>query len=79
MRKSTHLEAAQGKPHSKFPCLLNLPSTSLEWSASFLSLSLPFAYRGQFHIIPQKHLRLQMNSIDIDIDIDMAIYILFSG
>ena len=30
----------------KFPCLLNLPPTNLEWSASFFGLSLPYAYRG---------------------------------
>ena len=31
--------SAQDNP-SKFPCLLNLPSTNLEWPASFFTLSL---------------------------------------
>ena len=32
----------------KFPCLLNLPPTNLEQSASSSVLSLPSVYRGQF-------------------------------
>lgn len=37
----------------KFPCLLNLPPTNLEWTASFLSLSLPSLYGGQFQMTPR--------------------------
>ena len=33
---------------SKFPCILKLPPTNLEWSASFFGLSLPSMYGGQF-------------------------------
>ena len=33
---------------SKCFCLLNLPPPSLEWSASFFSLSMPSVYRSQF-------------------------------
>ena len=47
---------------SKFPCLLNLPPTNLEWSTSCLGLSLPSKYRGRFQITLRKLLkRLQAN------------------
>ena len=32
----------------EFPCLLDLPPTSLEWSASYFSLSQPSVYGDQF-------------------------------
>ena len=38
---------AQNRPLHKFPCLLNLPSTNMEWSVSFFKLSLPSVFRGQ--------------------------------
>ena len=49
--RATHLENnAQDKPRlvCTFPCLLTLPPTSLECSASFLGLSLPFVFRASF-------------------------------
>ena len=45
-----HLVTTQDKSHFKFPCLLNLASTYLLWSASFFDLSLPSVYEGQFQI-----------------------------
>ena len=36
----------------KFPSLINLPPTKLEWPASFCSLSLPSAYAVPFWISP---------------------------
>lgn len=47
----------------KFPCWLHLPSTCLEWSASFFSLSLPLVHRVQFQILPRRLLRLWTNRI----------------
>ena len=45
MQRATHLPATHPRPPGstvrKFPCLLKLPSTSLEWPASFFGLSLP--------------------------------------
>ena len=35
---------------SKFPCILNLPSTNLEWPAFFFCLTLPSVYGAQFQI-----------------------------
>lgn len=46
---------------SKFPCLSNLPSTTLEWSVYFF-LSLPSLYQGWFQITPRKFLRTLQNS-----------------
>ena len=43
-----HLVATKFSLVCKFPCLLNLPRTNLEWSASFFSLSLPSMYGGRF-------------------------------
>ena len=40
--------ADRDKSHvRKFPCLLKLPPTNLEWFASVFGLSLPFVYKGQ--------------------------------
>lgn len=36
-----------------FPCVLKLPPTNLEWSASFFRPSLPSVYKGQFQILPE--------------------------
>ena len=41
------LMAAQNNLH-KFPCLLNLPPTKLEWSFSFYGLAVPSVYGNQF-------------------------------
>lgn len=46
----------------KFPCLLKLPPTNLEWSGSFFILSLISTYRGQFQISPGKLRRFQTNT-----------------
>ena len=51
MQRSAHLAATQDKTHIKF-CLSNLPPASLEWSASFFSLSFPSMYSGQFPVHP---------------------------
>ena len=48
--KSTYLMATHDKP-LKFPFLLKLPTTNLEWSASFFCLFLPSAYGGWFQVI----------------------------
>lgn len=45
----------------KFPCLLKLPSASLEWPASFFCLPLPSMYGRQFWISPREVQRLQTN------------------
>lgn len=45
----------------KFPCLLSLPPTNLEWPASFFGLPLASPYGDQFQIMPLKLPRLQTN------------------
>lgn len=50
-----------------FPCLLSLPPTNLECSASFLSHSVPSMYRVWFWISPRKLPSLQINSIVFDL------------
>ena len=46
----------------KFLCLLNMPPTNLEWSASFFGLFLPSSYGGQFQISPGKLPTVPTNS-----------------
>lgn len=48
VQRSTCLMAAQDKPYElcKFSCLLNLPPTNPEWSASFLQFLLAFCAQG---------------------------------
>ena len=48
----------------KFPSLLDLPPTYLEWSASFFGL---FLYRGQFHISLSELLRFQTHNQQVSI------------
>ena len=59
MRRSAHIVAPRTSLVSKFPCLLNLPPTNLEQSASFCGLSLPSVYRGQFQNLLRDPLKLQ--------------------
>ena len=58
VQRSTRLWVAKTSLVCKFRCLLNLPPTNLEWSASFFHLSLPSVFGGQFQISPRKLLRL---------------------
>lgn len=52
------LESSMG---TKFPCLLKLPRSNVEWPASFLQLSLPSLYWNQSQFIPRKLLSLRIN------------------
>lgn len=52
MQTSTRLAAPKISLAGKSPCLLNLPSTHLEWPASSCILSLPLVYRGRFRLHP---------------------------
>ena len=40
MEKCTYLKLTKASFICKFPCLLNQPPTSLQWSASFFDISL---------------------------------------
>ena len=61
LQNSIHLLVPKTNLIWKFPCLLNLLPTNLEWLASFFHLSLPSVYGGQFQISPSNLLRIWTN------------------
>lgn len=61
---TTHLAVTQEKT-CKFPCLLHLPLTSLEWSGCFSPLLWPSLYGVSFRFHPWKVLRLWPHTLGV--------------
>lgn len=69
VQRSTHPVATQDKPHTcKFFCLLKLPPTNLECSASFFGLFLPSVYGSNFRFNPRSSLGCKLTLSDLQVN-----------